>query len=158
MRPNVLKLWVEKNGYRMCMCVFLQYRNLKPKARLLKNAFFISYNWVCVHFSMCVMVNGNTKRLGQQYSALLRWGLSTSAHLHECKHHVSGPGRPDVYPVQLIMNRTSKKTNTNNKKSLTKSQAWLQQCMKAKQVESWTNTSERKEKQARKDKWSRTVK
>jgi len=75
---------------------------------------------------MCVMVNDNTKRLGQQYSAQLRWGLSTSAHLNEFNDPVSRPGRPDVYSVQLIMNQTSKKTNGNNmkiKKTLTKGQA-----------------------------------
>jgi len=65
---------------------------------------------------MCVMVNDNTKRLGQQYSAQLRWGLSTSAHLNEFNDPVSRPGRPDVYSVQLIMNQTSKKTNGNNMK------------------------------------------
>lgn len=51
-----------------------------------------------------------------------------------------------------------KQIANNIKKSLTKGQVWLQQCMKtAKQVESWTNKSERKERQARKNKWSRTV-
>lgn len=66
-RPNVPELWIEIN-----VCV--RYKNIKPKAQLLKHAtdsgktFFIT-ECVYIFFYVCHKDNGNTKRLGQEYSA-----------------------------------------------------------------------------------------